>query len=201
MNRSRISTVAILVSMIGSLTACENEAPPARSVDEFLDDPIVLEATMVRCAQDRSKTKYDAECVNAREAANRLAAVEEAARSKTLEEQSTRKRRALRRTQQAASEARRRAAELRRQREEAEYLGVFHEVPGAEGTLDPTEQTGQQELPITSDNPLPGNLPGVVVSQPEPSTNGDDVVETAAEPTDLESIREELKRRQEGENE
>jgi hypothetical protein len=109
------------------LAAGCSEEPPPRSVDEFLENRILLEATMVRCGENRNQNKYEAECVNAREAINRIAAEEEGARRAELEAQFERKRRSLRRTQEAAAEARRRAAEERRRREQAEYLGVYED--------------------------------------------------------------------------
>jgi len=155
----------------------------------------------VRCAQDRSSTKYEQECINAREAVKRIEAKVEEGRREELEARSERKRRALRRTQQAAAEARRRAEESARMREEAEYLAQF-------GVLPPSEDEDEEALPE-------GNLPIAVV--PESGTT-DRPTETygdalpavdggnapVAEPvpeeepaTDLDSVREELRRRSE----
>ncbi len=106
------------------LTACAKEPPPV-SVSELMENPRLLEATIVRCAQNRAETKYASDCVNARYVASRLEYREMQARRAALESQSTRKRQALRRTQEAAAEARRRVLEAKRLREEAEYLGVY----------------------------------------------------------------------------
>ncbi len=124
--------LTLLVCGIALLAACAKEPPP-RSVSEFLENPILLEAAMVRCSQDRARSKYEAECVNARQAVARIQAKEEAERQKALEAQSERKRKAIRRAQEAAAEARRRAAENERQRREAEYLAQFGVLPPAEG--------------------------------------------------------------------
>ena len=183
----------LLAGAVSFLSACGRSEPPPRTMAEFLDNPILLEATMVRCAQDRSKTKYEVECVNAREASNSLATAEEEARRLELDKQSERKRRELRRTQEAKAEARRRAADARRRREEAEYLGVFEELPAEGAPVLPgvDAQVGAAEVAVESD----GNEPGAVMAPPEP------VLEPlqeqqAAEPSDIDSIREELKRRQ-----
>lgn len=148
-----------------------------------MENEILLEAAMVRCGQDRSKMKYDAECVAAREAANRLEVVAEQARREELEAQSEAKRRALRRTQEAAAAARRRAAEEQRLREEAAYLSQFDAASDGAG------DTGQ-----SVETPLPGTAPDqqLVVSEPAQS-------ESAPQQTggDLNAIRDELKRRQE----
>ncbi len=157
----------LLVIVCGSLillASCAKEPPP-RTVAEFLDNRILLEATMVRCGKNRNMSKYEAECVNAREAINRIATIDEDERRVELEAQSARKRKALRRTQQAAAEARRRAADARRRREEEEYLGVFEGSPPGPGTDDDA-----------------GNV--------QRTDDSGDVGQ------DLESIREELRRRQ-----
>jgi hypothetical protein len=103
-----ILRVTILISGIALVAGCA-EPPQPRSVQEFVDNPIVLEAALVRCSRNRSETRYDAECVNAREANKIIAASEEAERRAEFEAQSERKRQALRRAQEAAAEARRRA--------------------------------------------------------------------------------------------
>jgi len=148
---------------------------------------------MVRCAQDRSQKKYDAECVNAREAANRLAVRDEEARRKELEAQFERKRRALRRTQEAVAEARRRADEERRRREEAEYLGIYEPAATDDAAVAALPAQPPEMHSQTSQGQLPGNQPGVVV---EPSSA--DVTQDAplASGGDINAIREELKRRQ-----
>ena len=198
--------------IIGSALAagCTPKPPPARTTTEFLDNPILLEAAMVRCSADRAATRYDEECMNARTAVRRIQAKEEEARRAELEARSERKRQALRRTQQATAEARRRAEaaakEAERQRREAEYLAQFGVLPppepGAEGTEDA----------LPEDN-LPGAVaPDVVVDEQSrgglgttvPASDGGNAPGAAPEPEDaapeaeardLESIREELRRR------
>lgn len=101
-------------------------------MNEFLSAPMLLEAALVRCAQNRDESRYDPECINAREAVKVIEAREEAERREGLEAQSQAKRDALRRTQRAAAEARRRSADAARRREEAEYLAQFGELPPSE---------------------------------------------------------------------
>jgi len=155
---------------------------------------------MIRCAQDRSKTRYDSECVNARQAVARIQAKEEAARAAALEASSESKRDALRRTQAAAAEARRRAAEGKRLREEAEYQAQF-------GVAPPTDLESGESLPD-------GNVPVAVVpdavdnvpasdsyGDAQPAIDGGNAPVVNSEPespeSDLESIRDELRRRSE----
>ena len=107
---------------------CSEELEP-RSVRDYLENPQFLEAAVVRCARNRSQTRYDVECVNARQAVSVIEAREERLKRETLEAQSERKRDALRRTQVAASEARHRAAEIVKLQEEAEYRAQFGAMP------------------------------------------------------------------------
>lgn len=188
----------LLLGGFALLAGCSGEPPP-RTVQNFLDNPIILEAVMVRCAQNREETRYDAECVNARQAVSLIEAREERARRDALESQSERKRQALSRTQKAAAEARRRAAEAEKRREEAEYLAQFGELPPsvdgeAEGatavnapgaaipdTLEPEDnRRGYDDSVPASDG---GNAP-VVDSEPE-----------SAPESDLDAVRDELRRR------
>jgi hypothetical protein len=121
--------MTLLLLGIGLLAGCGTEEPPPRTVTEFLDNPILLEAAMVRCSRDRRESRYEPECVNAREAVKRVQAREEEARRRELEARSDDKRKALRRMREAQEEARRRAEEAERLRKEAEYLAQFGVLP------------------------------------------------------------------------
>jgi hypothetical protein len=175
------------------------EEPRPRSVLEFLDDPIVLEATMVRCAQNRAESRHDAECVNARQAVSIIEAKEERARQEAFDAQSDRKREALRRTQQAAAEARRRAAEAERLRKEAEYLAQFGELPPADGGA-------------AAEDPASANAPSMVIPEASEDRNqappaiddaslasdgGNAPTAEAPPPSALDAIRDELRKRNE----
>ena len=141
------------------LSAGCSDEPEPRSVREYLDNPQFLEATVVRCAQNRSQTRYDVECVNARQAVSVIEAREERSRRDKLESQSKSKRDALRRTQVAASEARHRAAEMIRLQEEAEYLAQFGELP-----LPRNDATG---------NDMDANVPGAAIATVDGRRSGD----------------------------
>lgn len=146
--------LTMLLIGIGLLAACAKQEPPPRTVTEFLDNPILLEAAMVRCARDRRESRYDPECVNARAAVDRVQAREEEARRLELEARSENKRKALRRMQQAQEEARRRAEEAERLRKEAEYLAQFGELPPS------GEENVEEAMPA-------GNVPIAVVPEAE----------------------------------
>jgi hypothetical protein len=147
------------------LAGCAEKAPPPRTVAEFVDNPILLEAAMVRCSRDRVESRYDPECVNAREAVKIVESKEEEVRRRELEAESEAKRRALRRTQAAQAEARRRAQLAEKRRQEAEYLAQF-------GVLPPGDDEDEEELPE-------GNAPLAVVPEsagdekPAPVSRGD----------------------------
>jgi hypothetical protein len=178
------------------LGGCAEEVPP-RSVQEFLTDPNLLEATVVRCSQDRSQTRYDTECVNARQAISIIEAKEDRARRDAFEAESNKKRQALRRTQQAAAEARRRADAAKQRRREAEYLAQFGELPPPEN--------GNVEIDEAAMNAPSAVIPtpdAEVTSPPgdeQPATDGGNapIAEPSPPATDLDAVREELRRRSE----
>jgi hypothetical protein len=140
------------------LVACAEDKTP-RSVNEFVEDPILLEAAIVRCSRDRAESRYDQECINAREAVKLVQAREEEIRRAELEARSEAKRQALRRRQEAQAEARRLAEEEERRREEAEYLAQFGVLPPAD------DGEGDEELPA-------GNVPLMVI--PESGASDDE---------------------------
>lgn len=149
---------------------------------------------MVRCSQNRAESRYVVECINARDAVNRMEAAQDKIRREELEKQSERKRQALRRTQQAAAEARRRTLEAQQLREEQEYLGIFDE-----------SNTGSAETGIASPEPntnTSSNAPVSIIEAPQAPVEEEALPETlpSIPETDLGAVREELRRRQETHN-
>jgi type II secretory pathway pseudopilin PulG len=158
--------------------------------------------------------RYEAECVNAREANKQIAAREEAQRREEFEKQSERKRQALRRAQEAAATARRRAEEERRLLEEQEYLAQFGELPPQTETSSndvaggnepivvlPEPDETQPEVTVYDEPamapqtaPLPSDEHRVA---PADQIDNAPAVESDAS-GDLDAIREELRRRNEG---
>lgn len=197
MENSTIKVVTASLLVGASLAAGCTKEPPPRSVSEFVDNPMLLEAAMVRCARDRTESRYDAECVNAREAVKRLAASEEAERRAELEARSERKRQALRQTQEAAAEARRRSAEASRLREEAEYLAQFGVLPPREG--DDANSPAEGNAPVAL-IPAPAASEGASDGERLPAGDGSNAPIVAPgdpAPTDLDEVRDELQRRSE----
>ena len=201
---TRIPPILLLCGVV-LVSGCNNEPPP-RTVQEFIDNPIMLEAAVVRCSQNRSESRYDAECVNARQAVSIIEAKEERARRDALERQSAAKREALWRTQKAAAEARRRAAESAARRREAEYLAQFGELPppsdtamqagaaNAPGAVIP--DAAPQDLGQESETVIFEELPPR--NEASAATDGGNApVVQEAPATDLGDVRDELRRRNE----
>jgi membrane-bound lytic murein transglycosylase len=196
--------VTILIVGIALVAGCA-KPPPPRSVQEFLDNPIVLEAALVRCSRNRAESRYEAECVNAREANKIIAAREEAARRAEFEAQSERKRQALRRAQEAAAEARRRAAEAERRREEAAYLAQFGQLPSDDSEMTAESDTGNVPIAVIpepveeSANTVEGGYSEPLSTSPSGASNAPAAQTEPETPRNLDEIREELKRRSEDE--
>jgi hypothetical protein len=193
----------ILLGGIALIAGC-SKPPPPRSVQEFLDNPLMLEAALVRCSRNRSETRYEAECVNAREANKIVAAREEAERRAEFDAQSERKRQALRRAQEAAAEARRRAKEAEKRREEAAYLAQFGELPPDSSQQTEQPDTGNVPIAVIPEAAEETANAGSSYSEPltAPSSDASNAPIAVAEPEqettrDLDEIREELKRRNE----
>ena len=189
----RLTSLLCGLFMLG---ACAEEVPP-RSVQEFLADPNSLEAVVVRCSQNRSQTRYEAECVNARQAISIMEAKEDRARRDAFEAESDKKRQALRRTQQAAAEARRRAEVAEQRRKEAEYLSQFGELPPSQGgSVDIDEAAMNAPSAVI---PEPAAVDTAPAGDEQRATDGGNapVAEPAPPATDLDAVREELRKRSE----
>ena len=79
----RIYHIVDIASLL-VVAGCSKEPPP-RSVTELMENPMLLEAALVRCTQNRAETRYEAECVNAREAVKIIEAREAAERRAELD--------------------------------------------------------------------------------------------------------------------
>ena len=159
---------ALLLGVL--LFACAKEPPP-RTVRQFIDNPLLLEAAMVRCAQDRAQSKYDLECMNARQAAASIQAKEEARRAEELEALSEAKRRAFRQTQEAAAEARRRALEAEERRRNEEYIAQFGETPAEDDQQDPLVEGNLPIAVIPGSEEEAPSLPDAPGEQPQPGND------------------------------
>ncbi len=186
--------LALLAMALG---ACAPEPEP-RSVEDFLKDPIGLDATLERCNQRRGISKDDVECQHARSASKKLGAIELENRRAEAEAESQRKLEIIRRRNQAQAEAARRAQEEAAVREEEAYEAQFND---AELDSEPAPSHYESYEPHSSepaDNPVDYESPSVepVVPALEPEPLNEEIPETSA-PGDMDALREELKRRSE----
>ena len=123
----------------------------------------MLDAAILRCSQDRVARKTDAECANARRAADAIAAREEEAKRQELEAESERKRDALRqqreRQQQRVAAAEEQAKIEREAQMAAQLTGDSSYAVETTGTLPASTPPG---ISVGSDS---GNT-GLRATQP-----------------------------------
>ncbi|MEL7537399.1 MAG: EexN family lipoprotein [Pseudomonadota bacterium] len=178
---------AIGVAFVTLVVGCAKEPQP-RTVSDFLDDPIGLEATLARCNANRSRTRGEPECKNAREANKRLAADREAELQARFEAESQRKLEQIRARNEAAEAARRRAEEAARLREELAYEQQFQAGP---------DDDPSGAVPAPSGEVV--GAPAGDIAQPITEQPVDDADEPPAgndpEAASLDELREELDRR------
>ncbi|MEM7278205.1 MAG: EexN family lipoprotein [Pseudomonadota bacterium] len=196
--RQKITPIQCSLALLAmALSACAPEPEP-RSVDDFLKDPIGLDATLERCNQRRGVSKDDVECQNARSANKRLGAIELENRRAEAEAESQRKLEVIRRRNQAQAEAARRAQEEAAMREQEAYEAQFND---AELDSEPAPSNYESYEPHSSEPPdSPADYetppPAPVTPNPEPEPVNEELPETSA-PGDMDALREELKRRSE----
>lgn len=116
---------ACLASALGlSLAAC-GSPPPKRTFDDFMEDRIARDGTLLRCDADPQAARDDIECANARRAAAAIELSKERERRKALEQESERKIAALkqemRERERIAREAALEAARAEREAYEARW--------------------------------------------------------------------------------
>lgn len=70
----RLRLVPALLCATVLVAGCSAPEPQPRSVVDFASDPAVLNGVLLRCAERPRKSASDPECVNARMAAEQLAA-------------------------------------------------------------------------------------------------------------------------------
>ncbi len=118
------------------LCACGAEPPPARTVDEFMADRVILDATLSRCNSIGSESDFEKrECSNANKAVEKLWRQREQELAEERQKQFDAKRESLR-LRQEREEALRRAHEAEQRARSMDVYGgqVFAET--AEGIAD-----------------------------------------------------------------
>lgn len=137
---------------VATLVACSE--PPPRTVLEFMEDPVLMEATLARCRQEGAVSGDDLSCSNARRAAARLAAQADEERRTRLEAESERARDARRRQEEAAEAARLRAEEAARRAEQEAYDASWIPVESPDAAM-PEASRGDQPLPAPAGDETP----------------------------------------------
>ncbi len=192
----RFTTRAFLAGGLTlALGACTPDPPP-RTVSEFLDDPIGLDATLTRCNAERLRTRDDPECKNAREAAKRISAAEEQERMQRLEAESQRKLEEARRRQRELDAARARAEEQAREAEEVRILEQLQRgFSEAQGGAPPGAAPGE-----STESGADTSAPAGQADGGAPAADGAPPAGESGEPplSDLDALREELNRRSGG---
>lgn len=149
-----------------ALAGCEEPQP--RSVAEFLENEAALYATLARC-ENLPGAGADAECRNARQAAERIAAIEERAMRKGRE-QAFETARAEYRERLDRERALRMKAEA--EAEEARLRALIGE------TFEPSEPGESSDpagsaVPVEATEPAPSGEPGEPSGQAEPEQPGE----------------------------
>jgi len=148
-----IRLIAIFLVAVLAAAGCAKEAPPT-SVDEFVQDRVMLDATLARCDLERSDTFDDRNCVNARRAVERLWREQEELNADLLERESERKLQALREQREREDRlAEQRRLEEQQSEQQELYQGLdFTAAP----ETSPDTQDEQQTAPLPED-PEPDN--------------------------------------------
>jgi hypothetical protein len=85
-----------LVAAIAATAACSPKRVPPMTVADLMEDRVTLDGVLMKCNQNPSKARTDADCLNARAAINRLANQNEAAEEAKRAEEFERSREKLR---------------------------------------------------------------------------------------------------------
>ena len=183
------------------LCACGAEPPPPRTVDEFMADRVILDATLSRCNSKGSATDFEKhECSNANRAVERLWRQREMELAEERKKQFDAKRESLR-LRQEREEALRRAHEAEQRARELDVYGgqVFAETAqGIESGIAGGAELGQdgQSAKLEWTDTAPAGS-AVVTSEQPPAA--DTAAAAATKSTDLEErirrLEEELRQR------
>lgn len=100
---------AFLLLVAGGLlsSACTERHEHVRTVEEFMEQPAVLDGVVLRCNARVDHAKHDRECINAWAAVERLGQADDASRAPKLQQQFERSR------ERARTEIEQRAAATR----------------------------------------------------------------------------------------
>jgi hypothetical protein len=155
-----ISTKSILVSgcliaVIAATSACSPRRIPPMTVTDLMEDRVMLDGVLMKCNQNKTKARTDADCLNARIAIERLASKSDPADEAKRAEAFERTREQLRLSQD----------KLRQEHEAKTKVDVYHLplVP-----VDPTPPPPSASPPSASTLPQSDSASPAIVSQTKP---------------------------------
>src|SRR5450755_323573 len=105
-----------LAAMLLASAACSPRRIPPMTVTDLMEDRVVLDGVLMKCNQNPSKARTDADCLNARIAIDRLASRTDPAEEQKRTEEFERSREQLRATQD----------KLRREQEAKTKVDAYH---------------------------------------------------------------------------
>jgi hypothetical protein len=142
----RISTKSIvangcLIAVVAATSACSPRRIPPMTVTDLMEDRVMLDGVLMKCNQNKSKARTDADCLNARIAIERLASKSDPADEAKRAEAFERTREQLRLSQD----------KLRHEQEAKTKVDVYH-------------------MPLVPVDPAPAPAPTPPASTQPPST-------------------------------
>ena len=105
-----------VAAVVVSTAACSPRRIPPMTVTDLMEDRVVLDGVLMKCNQNPSKARTDADCLNARIAIDRLASRTDPAEEQKRTEEFERSREQLRATQD----------KLRREQEAKTKVDAYH---------------------------------------------------------------------------
>jgi len=133
-----IAACGCLGAVVLASAACSPRRIPPMTVTDLMEDRVVLDGVLMKCNQNPSKARNDADCMNARIAIDRLASRTDPAEEQKRTEEFERSREQLRATQE----------KLRREQEAKTKVDAYH-LP-----LVPVEPPAQPPPPSNSSPPV-----------------------------------------------
>ena len=111
-----IAACGCLAALALASAACSPRRIPPMTVTDLMEDRVVLDGVLMKCNQNPSKARTDADCLNARIAIDRLASRTDPAEEQKRAEEFERSREQLRSTQE----------KLRREQEAKTKVDAYH---------------------------------------------------------------------------
>jgi hypothetical protein len=111
-----IAACGCLAALALASAACSPRRIPPMTVTDLMEDRVVLDGVLMKCNQNPSKARTDADCLNARIAIDRLASRTDPAEEQKRTEEFERSREQLRSTQE----------KLRREQEAKTKVDAYH---------------------------------------------------------------------------